>query len=401
MSDLFIGRQPIFDRKLKVIGYELLYRNCQVNNAAIKNEDSATSRVILNTFIEFGLSRLVGTQSAFINLTRNFFTSKIPIPVPPHQLVFEVLENITIDDKFIQAIRELHHKGYRIALDDVVIPAAIIPLLQYSDILKIDIRQISPDQLAERVHQLRKYPVKLLAEKVETPDEYDFCRKLGFDYFQGYFLCKPKIIEGREIPPNRLTILRMVATLQNPEVDFKHLEEIISQDVSLGYKLLRLANSAFYGVPTRVKSIRQAMTLIGLKQLRSWLTLFLMTEIDNKPSELSVIAMVRAKMCELISQAIQKPAPETYFLVGLFSVLDAFFDLPMPDILATLPLSTEINQALIEHTGDFGVILHLTLEYEKSNWDEIEKTGIPSSIFRDSYIQAVDWATLLTTSLIE
>lgn len=389
---LLTCRQPIFDRQLNVVGYELLYRGCEVSRADFDDGDRATMQVILNTFAEIGLDGLVGDRLAFINLTRNFFVDRYPIPFPARQVVLEVLEGTAFDDDLVSSVKSLAQRGYRIALDDVTNPQVVKPLLGIAELIKIDLLASDRSQLLQNVRYLRRYHSKLLAEKVETKKDFDLCRRLGFDYFQGYFLCRPDIVRGRQILPSRIVLLRLMNQLMDPNVDYRVLEGITAQDVSLTYKLLRLANSASMGIPVKVSSIRQAISFLGMESFKGWLTLFLMSETGDKPRELLVQALVRARMCEALGKAAGEPHPETYFLVGLFSILDALMDLPMREILTTVRLSDEAASALLGCEGRIGESLRCTLAYEQANWQAIQFYPLHSGRIQGIYLDAIRWA---------
>jgi EAL and modified HD-GYP domain-containing signal transduction protein len=398
-SSLFACRQPIFDRRLNVIGYELLYRSYAADQAQFTDGDRATTQVILNAFAEFGLEAMVGNRKAFINLTRNFILDRYPIPFPAQHMVLEVLEGITIDDTLLRFLYTLSQRGFQIALDDVASPTSLKPLLNLADIIKVDLLATDRSRLTENVRFLRQYRAKLLAEKVETQRDLDLCKRLGFDYFQGYFLCRPNIIRGRAILPARLVILRLVSKLLDPEIDYGKLEEIIAQDVTLSYKLLRLVNSASFGIPMKINSIRQAMAFLGIDQLRGWLTLFLMSDTADKPRELTILALTRAKMCELLARACRMADSETYFLVGLFSVLDALMDLPIEQVLSTLRLSDAICAALMEGYGPMGSALGCTLNYERAAWDQVGFLNLDPGRIRDIYLETLGWVAGIEKTL--
>jgi len=399
VSELLVGRQPIFNRNRDVIGYELLYRALQTDKTAnITNGDYATTQVLLNTFSEIGLDNIVGTGFAFINFTRNFLVGKYPIQLPPERIVIEVLEDISIDDHLVDSLRFLKSSGYQIALDDVVSASRITPALRSGliSVVKIDLRSIRPMLLADTVQICKQNGMLLLAEKVETLEDYDLCFRLGFDFFQGYYLCKPNIIKGRRMESSRLIVMRLLAQVTDPKADFSALEILISQDVGLSYKLLKLVNSGYYSLPTTVKSIRQAISLIGLSQLRGWMMLIMMSTVEDKPHELTNIALQRAKMCEMIGKALGEAQAESYFLTGLFSVLDAIMDIPMTQVVASIPLTEEVIGALTEHKGQIGLVLKTVLAIEQGDWEQVINSGIQSSILRSIYFESIKWAHILT-----
>ncbi|MBI5041049.1 MAG: HDOD domain-containing protein [Gammaproteobacteria bacterium] len=309
MQDIYIGRQPIFDRDLNVFAYELLFRSGTQNHAGEFDGDQATSQVIVNAFIEIGLDQIVGTHRAFINLTRSFVTSSTPLPFPKDRVVLEVLEDIRPDAEVIASVRSLAEQGYTVALDDFVFNDDLKPLVELAQIVKIDLMALSREQLDEHVRLLRGYNVKLLAEKIETQEEFEHCKELGFEYFQGYFLSKPNIVQSQQLPPNRLAVLQLLSKLQDPESDAGEVEKLVSQDVALSYKLLRYINSAFFALPKKIDSIRQAVVYLGTSAIKTWITLLVVAGLGNKPTELVIQAMQRAKMCELLAQTAKRKVP--------------------------------------------------------------------------------------------
>lgn len=399
MPDVFVGRQPIYDRGLEVVAYELLFRSSEGNQAGVLDGDLATSQVLHNTFVEIGLDTIVGQKLAFVNFTRGFILQDYTTIFPARRVVVEILEDITVDAELITAVRALSAQGYTIALDDFVFRDYLRPLVEIADIIKVDILALDRPTLQENVTQLRQFNVRLLAEKVETRNDFNICCDLGFDYFQGYFLCRPDIVRGQRSPANRLASLRLLAKLQDPETEFDELEEIISRDVSLSYKLLRLINAAIYGLPKKVESIRQALLLLGTKFITSWVSVIALTGVSDKPQELMVTALIRGKMCELLAQAMQSAGKEVYFTIGLFSVLDAMLDTPMPEVLKLLPLAEEVSGALLHHEGLGGQTLHCVLAYERGNWDEVICPGLDRRRIKDAYLQAIAWAAEVSKEL--
>lgn len=399
-NSIFVGRQPIYNRKMQVVAYELLYRAGNGNFADISDGDRATTEVIINSVLDIGLDSIVGKRTAFFNLTGSFIRGDHPLPLDNGQVVLEVLEDIEPDEHVIRGMQELARRNYIIALDDFVYSDKFIPLLEIAHIVKLEVMNQPREVLQQRIDQLRPHKVKLLAEKVETHDEYELCKDLGFDYFQGYFFCKPHIIQGHSLPANRLVVLNLLAKLQDPEVDLEELEQLIVQDVSLTYRLLRYINSAAFALGKEVESVHRALVLIGINTIRNWVSLLLMTRIDDKPKELMRTALIRARMCELLSELHgHRDERDQYFTCGLFSVLDALMDRPMEELLSELPLSDAVKQALLENRGDAGAVLNEVLDYEKGAWQALTETGIPASDYRNAYLQSVMWADESMSSL--
>lgn len=394
MPEIFIARQPIYNRTQHVFGYELLYRSDNENSARIPDGDAATSQTLLNAFTEIGLNNLVGSRSAFINLTRSFLTGKYPLPLPSNRVVIEVLEDVEIDGELIQSVAGLARQGYIIALDDFIYREEAIPLLKLANIVKLDIQAMSEDDLRHHVATLNEYPqLKLLAEKVEVQEEYEVCRELGFHYFQGYFFSRPRIIKRKRVPSNQIALVQLLAELQSPDVTVPKLETLISRDVGLSYKLLRYINSAFFGLPKPIESIQRAVVFLGTNVIKRWATLLVLSRVDDKPAELMVTAVVRAKMSELLAKAMGYPAEEICFTVGLLSVLDALLDMEMEKVLGMLTMSDEVNAALLRREGVPGKILEMVLHYEFNEWDEVRHSDLPQELLLDAYLQSIAWAT--------
>ena len=399
MLDAFIGRQPIYDRNLNVFAYELLYRNGIENLADFVDGDQATSQVILNAFLEIGLDRVVGNHRAFINLTHDFVIGKNPLPYAPSQVILEILEDVKTDREVIAGIQRLSKKGYLIALDDFTLNDERKPLLEFIDIIKVDLPTLTNGQLAEYIRSLKPCKVKLLAEKVETQQQFELCKDLGFDYFQGYFFCKPNIIKASRAPANRLAIMRVLSKLQDPLVDVRKLEELITHDVTLSYKVLRSINSAFYALPRVIESIHQAVVYLGNKAIKQLATLIILSGVDDKPHELVVTALLRSKMCELIAQKLGAVDTESYSTAGLLSILDALMDKSMDELLQQLPLSDEINNALLYRDGQLGDVLKCVLAYERGDWEEAKNIDLEAQELLDCYLQAIEWANTVNQEL--
>ena len=391
LHDVFVGRQPIYGRRLELFAYELLYRGGDVDHADFSEGDRATSQVLLNTFTEFGLDRVVGDHLAFVNLTRGFIIGEYPLPVPRSQVVLEVLEDVPPDGEVIEGLRELRRRGFRIALDDYVLDADRAPFLELTDIVKVEVLGMSDEEIHESVRVLSPHNVKLLAEKIETRDQYQVCLDAGFHYFQGYFLAKPNVVQGTSIPASRLNILRVLAELQDPDCDIDKVQEIVSQDVTLSYRLLRHINAALYGMPRRIESVRETVMYLGLATVRSLACLFLLSNIDGKPHDLIVTAMLRARMCEALGREKGADDAAMFFTVGLFSALDAMLDLPMERILEKLPLAPALHKALLGQEGDLGEALACALAYEKGDWGNVACFGFSRAKIKRSFLDAVQW----------
>jgi EAL and modified HD-GYP domain-containing signal transduction protein len=396
MAEVYVARQPIFNAALEVAGYELLFRGGADPEALVVNAEGATATVVLNSFTEIGLERIVGASTAWINVSRDFVLSGLAHTVPPDVAVLEILEDQVIDGGFVEALQGLKDQGYRLALDDFAYSPSADPLLPLVDVVKLDYVALGPDGMARHVEQLRPYGVTLLAEKLETREDYAYCAELGCDLFQGFFFCKPELVRNRGIAANRLSLLQTVSALQDPTVDLTALEQLVSRDVALSFRLLRYINSAFFGLRMEVRSIGQALALLGLERLRHWTTLSLLASIDDKPPELTVTALVRARFCEQAGARLGSPGQ--LFTLGLFSVIDALMDAPIADVIASIPFPAEMRAALIDHAGEQGQLLECVGALEAADFDRAQSI-VPSA--GELYLESMVWANDAAQALFE
>ena len=391
-SNVMVGRQPIFDRDLNVIGYELLYRGAPTStHADFHDPDLASIEVMLNSFLEIGLDRVVGDYLAYVNLTRNFLVGNIPIPLPPDRVVLEVLESVVADDEVLRSLRQLSAQGYRIALDDFIYEECREELIEVADLIKIDIQAMERKDVERHVRLLQGRNLKLIAEKVESHDEYQFCRDLGFDFFQGYFLCYPNVVQGPGLTTDRLSSIELIARLQEPHVGLDELDELLRRDVVLGYKLMRLINSSNTDLHQKVDSLRHAAAVLGVRGIKNWLTLLSIRGLGNPPRELIKTALVRARMCELVASQQGVANCEKFYTVGLFSVLDGMLGIPMEKVVVELPLADDIGLALSEFEGALGGALKAVIAYERGDWRNAHWMGIARENLSECYYSAVAW----------
>ena len=401
MQNVFVGRQPIFDANLNVFAYELLYRSAEqaLNSAGAIDGEHATTTTIINTFVEIGFDKLVRDKMAAINLTEQFLLDDDKLPFTPKQVILEILEDVPVTPALIMAVKRLVDKGYMIALDDYLYNPAHAPLLNLAKIVKIDLMALSDEELKEHVRVLKQYDVKLVAEKIETPQEYLYCRELGFDYFQGYFLSRPQIISAEKLPANRLTVLNLLAVLHNPDSDADDLAEAINTDVTTSYKLLKMINSAAFNLQREIQSIQQGVLLLGRRKLSSWASMLSMSSLSDRPSEILRTAMIRAKMCELLAEKSNERETDRYFTVGLFSALDLLLQRPLPKLLEPLPLGEDILDGLLYHRGRLGDVLSCVMAYEISDWRNVKLSGLSTDDILVANIESVTWANAIIDTL--
>jgi len=392
MEQVLVSRQPIYCRDMTVFGYELLFRDSEKDHASFSDGSQATAQVIVNALMDIGLNEIVERHWAFINFERIFLMGDYCESLPSDRVVLEILESVTPDTEVIKRLEELRGKGYRIAIDDFVCQEDYHSLLQLADFVRVDVSGNDWPAIERKLSFLAKHHAKVIAGKVETPEQVKRCKAAGFTYFQGYFFCRPHNVTVKQLPANRLPALHLLSLLNKPDILINELEAAISQDVSLSYKLLRYINSAMCGLNRQVESIRHAAILVGFEKLRGWASLMVLSGFQTN-QEIVTTGIVRARMCELLAIELDRPKPERYFLAGLLSVLDAILDRPMGQIVSLLPLSPEFDSALLHQQGEIGEVLRCVLTYERRQWAEA-KTYVrlhPRTIDR-TYGEAVVWS---------
>ncbi len=360
-QEVYVARQPIFDRRRQAVAYELLYRSGRVDRYDAISGNSATAQVIVNTFMSIGINHVTGGRRAFINFTKDLLLSHYVSVLPKDLVVIEVLESIDPVDEVIAACRELKRLGYKLALDDfVLVTEEYRALLGLADIIKVDFQGASTRVLAELPAALRPHGVKLLAEKVETDAEYVQAIRWGYEYFQGYFFSRPVLVKGQDIPGFKANYLRVMQEVNRDELDFDRLEEVVKAELSLSVKLLRYVNSAAFVWRSRVESIGQALVALGEREFRKWVSLVCLTSMgEDKPRELLVQSAVRAYYCESVArQTGQTARGSDFFMVGLLSHLEAIIGRPLPVLLDSIPTHDDVRAALLDGRGPMADALH-------------------------------------------
>jgi c-di-GMP-related signal transduction protein len=393
----FIGRQPVFDRRLNVFGYELLFRSSRQN--VFQPRKDASSSVIVDSTMLFDFQTLVGHAKAFINADENALLRGALKLLPADRIIVEILESVSPKAEVIAACAELRDGGYVLALDDFVDHPKWEPLLALASFLKVDFRMTGED--ARRAVAARYLPkgLQLLAEKVETQGEVDQARSMGYSYFQGYFFCKPTVVEGREIPGNKLNYIQLIEAVNAPDFAAARIEEVLKREPALVYKLLRYLNSPLLGLRNEIRSITHAIALIGEKEFRRWVSIVcLVSMAEDKSPELIRTALTRAYFCEGISASTGMSAQKSdLFLMGLLSVTDAILDLPMHAVLSRLPVSADVREALSSGSSNpFCDVYGMLLSYERADWKKLSclssKLGCPEEGIAECYLSATSRA---------
>lgn len=393
-----MARQPIFDRDRVVVGYELFFRDGLSNVFDFPDPNQATSKVMLNSLTLFNIEILTGGHKAFINLTRDVLIRDYAHLFTPDQIACEILEDIPADIETVAACRRLKKWGFTVVLDDYTWKESTEGLLELADIVKVDFLALEERELQETAKFLTGLGVTLLAEKVETYEVFNKALAMGFHLFQGYFFAKPEVVKRQDLATSKMNCMRLISEAQKPEPDFNVVEDIVKQDVALSYRLLRYINSAYFGFKVEIRSIKQAVVLLGSREFSRWATLIAMSGLgEGKPTELFAVALTRARFLELLAPAIglAKHADDL-FMVGLFSLLDAAMDRPFENLLEDIPVSADVKDALTRRGGPFLKPLRGIICFEQAQWSELfkELPALAKSDFSapSAYIAAVDWA---------
>ena len=398
--ELLVARQPIFDAQMRVFGYEMLYRSSSRNEFDGTEENLATAQVISAVFGSAETDQLIGRKNTFINFPQKMLLEGTASILPPKQTVVEILETVEADPDLVEACRALHERGYRLALDDFTTPDKVEALLPIADILKVDFRATSPAQQMDAAMRF-KGQLQLLAEKVETQEEFRSASEMGYQFFQGYFFARPVISSSRQIPGFKLQFLRILNEIHRPELNFRKLADLLKREPALSYKLLRFVNSAWFGLRAPVESLERALTTIGEDAARKWLSVLTMANLaSDRPTELTTSTLVRARFFELLAkEAGLGYLRDDCFLVGMFSRLDAMLGRPLDELVEGLNLHGQIIRTLLDRPRPGDVmppLWKLVLAYERGDWDMLS-LGAPGADLKPQtltacYAAAVRWA---------
>lgn len=396
--DIYVARQPIFDRKMNVLGYELLYRRGMNNLYEGSDDNQATAELISNSYLNMHFSELTDGTKGFINFSEKMLIEQIPLILPKELTVVEILERVEITDELIEACKKISDKGYTIALDDYIFDESSLPLLEIADIIKVEFPFVE-HEIQRKLISKYKNRIKFLAEKVETREEYKLALDMGYDYFQGYFFSKPVIIKSKEVDNLNVNLILILEMLNQKEPDFQKMAEVIQSDLGLVYKLLKLANSALLGTRNKIISIKHALVQLGIIEISKWIYVLLLRDVQTvENKELIKTCLIRAKLMELLAIDIgMRNKKLDYFLTGMFSSIDVLTNRDMKEILDELPLSDDVKDALLGKCNEIREMLDMILNYENLRWMEMESkltdTDISQEKFMNRYIEALTWVT--------
>jgi EAL and modified HD-GYP domain-containing signal transduction protein len=395
---VFVARQPILDAAQRLYGYELLFRASADNHFGDADQDFACARVIADSVSLFGLQQLTAGRYSFLNVTRRALLERSFALLPPERTVVELLETVEPDDAVLASCRELKALGFRLALDDFRDEPPWQRVVPLADFLKVDLRA-GGRQGWQAIASRYGHRITLLAEKVETREEFETARRLGFRYFQGYFFCKPQVLSQRDVPAYKTTYLRWLSALARPELDYAEICGVLESDPSLAARLLRLLNSAAFPYHGGVRSLRQAVLLLGERSLRQWAAVVALAGLaQDHPNEIVVTSLVRARMAEALAWAVGlgDRAPDL-FLAGLLSLIGVLFGRPDREVLSDIALAGDLKEALLGKPSSIGKLLSLTVAYERGDWERVAdvsaELGVSAAALVRGYEEAARWAS--------
>ena len=398
---LYAARQPILDKDKNLFAYEILFRNGLTNAFPEINEDEATSKIVAGAQFNLGIESLTEDKPAFINFTQDTLMQGYPMLLPPEQVVVEILETVKPSKKLLKVCEELKKKGYTIALDDYEHQAIWQHFYPFTDIIKIDY-QLSPlEEIKEVIEAVTPYPhIKLLAEKVETYEEFKQACELGFCYFQGYFFSRPEVIKSTALATNQMSLANLMAEINSDSPDINQVTSVFESDVTLSFKLLRYAQSPIFKRRSTIESIKQAIVALGQDELRRFVSVLFTAEVSSdKPSELTRMSLTRAKFCENIAVLIPKADKSPAFLVGMLSLLDALLDTNLSELVEKLPLTDSVKQALMLDQGLLADLLDCCKLAENADWLALQQSASKLAINEEDllacYSQAIQWSAQL------
>lgn len=397
--NVFVARQPVFDRDLSVIGYELLFRSGLENAFPASFDPSqASTRVIQDALLVFGFDVLTAGRLTFVNVTEEVLAQRLYRALPPGRTVLEIVETVEVSPALVEHVRQARLAGFRIALDDFVLTQAIKPLVALADIIKIDVQLSTPAEQAEILKVCAGGTRMFLAEKVETREQFAASVAAGCTYFQGYFFSRPEMMSRVNLPPSKTTHLRFMGEVMREDLDFERLEEILKLDLALSVKLLRYLNSAAFGWRSQVQSLKKAMVLLGERHFRQWAAMMAVVALSEGPEELTLACLARARLCERMADVTSSSVSAfDAFLVGLLSLVDSMLDRPLFEILRELGVGGEVEKALLgKETCPLADLLRLSMAYEIAAWDEVDHLmkhlGIPEDKLQEEYLESLQWA---------
>lgn len=398
---VLMARQPIFTKNKEVVAFELLFRSDSGEFVQGLKDDEATLNVLLNTYSSVPDKNTIRQAPLFLKVNDSFLLEHEIPDIPRDNFVLEIIGSTAITPQLVEKVQHLKHEGYKLALADYdPRDPRFHALIKLVDIVKLDLRRFDIETLGDQVRQLGRMGVELLADKVETLEEFKACQQIGFDLFMGYFLSKPQTVKGRRVRSNKIVLLQLINELNNPNATAQSVEQLALRDPELTYKILRVINSAAFSVRREVTSLAHAIALLGLDQVRRWAMLFLSVAEETHHEEITRGMLQRARMCEVIAEMLERSYPMNHFFVGLLSQLDVLMGIPMDELLAQIPLDRHLKDALISRIGSEGEVLRDVEFYERGEFRNIS-LPMDKAYFEVAYRHSISWALQVLTQLDE
>lgn len=388
-----IARQAIYDRHGEVVGYELLFRGADDATEESRRRAYATTQVIVNAFAEFGLGQIVGDRPCFINLTREFLVGDLPLPFKPQQVVLEILETVEVDDEVVAGVAKLVERGFEIALDHFIWGrSGAERLLSLASYVKLDMLDNDPQTVVNTVFTVRRHKqLKLVAERIETPDMRALAEKFGFDLFQGYVYGRPEVVSAASLNPSKLRRLELFGALTKADIQMEQVVRIVTTDPALSYRVLAATNSAATGLPRKVASVREAIMMLGTERIRQWVALILISDISEATEEQLSTMMSRARLCQTLAHKVDAD-PEEAFTVGLLAGVAELVADPIEELVGRMPVTRPLKDALVHEAGPLGQVLSMVRAYDRADMAALEAGPVATTEVSRQYLSSLGWA---------
>ncbi len=394
-------RKPIFDRRLKIVAYQLRYQASETLEESLFDPETEGSLLVLHTFTSLFQDGQIHKVPIFLPFPNSMLHSETPLLLPKKGLVLEIHPSIEVTKALIQHLKVLKKQGYRLALDNFAMQPHLMPLVKLMNIIKVDFSLMQRNTIIRLVKALRKAQITVLAQNVDDFETLMFCKKVGFKLFQGPFISRPAKVLGKEVPGHSAALLQLLQQLQQPNITPAEIEELVIMDPKLSFKMLKVVNSAAYQLSRPIDSMQQAVVLLGHDQIRKWATLITLAENTDKPEELTRNLLTRARMCELLAETSGARQKDSAFMVGMISLLDLLLDVEMDEILRQTPLDNSIKAAIKSYEGELGQLLRETITYEQADWRTVLNSSQDQNLFDVAYKHSLHWAEQAMAALSE
>lgn len=403
----YVARQPIFDAEKNAVAYELLFRDSEQNCFPEINEDEATSKILTGNHLSLGLEEVSCHKKAFINFHQDTLLYRFPTSLDADLVVIEVVETVKVTRELVAACKHVRDLGYKIALDDYDFSPKWDPFLPFVHYVKVDVQELTAETIADKIDTLKSHKVTLVAEKVETIEEFERYRDMGFDLFQGYFLARPEIVKNKQMGASKMSLLELVSVSSAVEFDYDKVNDVLQRDVGLSFMLLRFINNPLFNKRNKITSLRHALTYMGEIEVKKFIALLALANLsEGKPIELMHMSLVRAKFCELMSLFLKEKAnPPTGFLTGLFSLLDSILDQSMAVLVEKVPLADNVKLALLGNENLLRDCVDIARAFETGNWPAVERFsqrhGVDKHVIHSFYNEAMKWGHAMKQSALD